>query len=160
VLIQLLAFQYNLHKSVMRLVKTGCAELVSKSFCVIALICASDDSSHVINFVNLDIIDLIKQRLVAPLEFDAEIELAINASFALSNIVADSDCSAQHAVLRSNIFELALIPLLQKPNLSELLRYELVSAVGNFFIHLDFDLCYYLIHECAIIPCIVEGLQN
>ena len=136
---------------------SSCGELVLHTFSVISLICTSNNSSHVIKFVNLGIIDLIKQRLT---DIDTEMDhkIATNAAFSLSNIVAEPDAIPHHAVLRSRVFQEALIPLLQRADITCLLRYELTSAMGNFFIHCDFDLCYYVFSDCPILHSIVSNL--
>lgn len=133
-----------------------------EAFNIVALICTAKDSSHVVKFINLGIMELIKQRFqmhIASSSVDSA-KICTNAAFALSNIVADADGSPHFAVLQTRLFEEALIPMLSLPDLDPTLRYEVITAVGNFFLQLDFDLLYYLLTGCDLIKCIVQGLKS
>ena len=51
-------------------------------------------------FLTYGIVNVIKQKLTV----NEPVEVSINAAFALVNISADPDLSAQHEILRSRIF--------------------------------------------------------
>lgn len=63
-LINLLAFEFDIHRTLVLVLRDSTdTELLLDTYNVVALICTSPDSSHVIKFVNLGVMDLIKQRL-------------------------------------------------------------------------------------------------
>ena len=128
--------------------------LLSEVLKLIASICASTCSSHVVKFISLGIVELIKCRLQT---FNPEEEpVFINAAFALANIAADSDFSAHQAILVQRIYQDAVVPLLMQEHISEIFRFELIMSLGNFFLHSDFDMAYYLITDSEILPCLIK----
>lgn len=129
-------------------------DLLSEVLKLTALICASTCSSHVVKFISLGIVELIKCRLQS---YNSQEEpVFINAAFALTNIAADSDFTAHQAILVQRVYQDAVVPLLMQDHIPEIFRIELIMSLGNFFLHADFDLTYYLLTDSEILPCLIK----
>jgi hypothetical protein len=97
VLIQMLAFEFELHQPILQIARDSLSvELVTLALQAAAQLCTSSDSSHVVKFLTYGIIDVIKQKLLTHLQSSEpqSWDISINAAFALVNIAADPDLSA------------------------------------------------------------------
>ena len=158
VFIQSLANQFELHQALVIILREFTSpNLLSEVFKLTALICASTCSSHVVKFISLGIVELIKCRLQRYNSQEEE-SVFINAAFALANIAADSDFTAHQAILVQRVYQAAVVPLLMQDHIPEIFRIELIMSLGNFFLHADFDLTYYLLTDSEILPCLIKQL--
>jgi hypothetical protein len=105
VLVQYLSLEFGLHATMAKLIRSDPTEdLVADALGISGQICSATDSRHVSEFINLGMIELIKQRLIAQLSCPRQSpKVAINAAYTLSNILADPEVTICHEVLRSRL---------------------------------------------------------